>query len=123
MKFKLDNEFELIYLARSFTTLIIYRFFFYLNILFLKVLYQSVIQLAYIDKLLNDVHLKFRDLYKNVLNDRQYVHSICGTNYFDKEFNDVFQSLLMQAQQTNKLTQPKTMKTFTVICFCFSFFF
>uniref|UniRef100_A0A915LJS7 SRP54-type proteins GTP-binding domain-containing protein n=1 Tax=Meloidogyne javanica TaxID=6303 RepID=A0A915LJS7_MELJA len=43
IKYKMDNEFDLI----------------------LLIVYQSVVQLAYADKLLTEVHLRFRDLYKN----------------------------------------------------------
>ena len=33
----------------------------------LQVVYQSVVQLSYADKLLTEVNLRFRDMYKNVL--------------------------------------------------------
>jgi signal recognition particle receptor subunit alpha len=45
LKYRLDNEFDIVVL----------------------VVYQSVIQLAYADKLLSDVHIRFRDMYKNSL--------------------------------------------------------
>jgi signal recognition particle receptor subunit alpha len=45
LKYKLDNEFDLVFL----------------------VIYQSVIQMSYADKLLTEVNLRFRDMYKNVL--------------------------------------------------------
>jgi signal recognition particle receptor subunit alpha len=45
LKYKLDNEFELVYV----------------------VAYQKILQLAYIDKFLDDVQLEFRDKYKNDL--------------------------------------------------------
>lgn len=47
MQYKLDNEFELIFV----------------------VAYQKILQLAYVDKFLSDVHLEFRDKYKNELSD------------------------------------------------------
>lgn len=45
LKYKLDNEFELVFV----------------------VAYQKILQLAYIDKFLDDVQLEFRDKYKNEL--------------------------------------------------------
>ncbi|KAJ1369149.1 hypothetical protein KIN20_030551 [Parelaphostrongylus tenuis] len=53
IRFKLDNEFELV----------------------LVVIYQSALQLSYTDKLLSDVHRKFRDMYKNVLLNKQVFFS------------------------------------------------
>ncbi|KAI6243511.1 Signal recognition particle receptor subunit alpha-like protein [Aphelenchoides fujianensis] len=45
LKYRMDNEFDLVFL----------------------VVYQSVVQMSYADKLLTEVNLRFRDLYKNVL--------------------------------------------------------
>lgn len=49
MQYKLDNEFELIFV----------------------VAYQKILQLAYVDKFLSDIHLEFRDKYKNELFSRE----------------------------------------------------
>lgn len=61
LKYKLDNEFELVFV----------------------VAYQKILQLAYIDKFLDDIQLEFRDKYKNVLsrNPCSQVHNIlCEIN-------------------------------------------
>lgn len=50
MKYKLDNEFDLMFV----------------------VAYQKILQLSYVDKFLNDIHLEFRDKYKTDLQQRQY---------------------------------------------------
>jgi len=89
MQFKLDNEFELIFL----------------------VVYQSVIQLSYVDKLLSDVHREFRDQYKNVLDNRSSLYSLCGTDYFD-EFEKTFKSVYNNIQETTKNLPQKNMRTF-----------
>lgn len=50
LKYKLDNEFELVFV----------------------VAYQKILQLSYVDKLLNDIHLEFRDKYKTDLQEGLY---------------------------------------------------
>lgn len=50
LKYKLDNEFELVFV----------------------VAYQKILQLSYVDKFLNDIHLEFRDKYKTVLQEGLY---------------------------------------------------
>lgn len=50
LKYKLDNEFELVFV----------------------VAYQKILQLSYVDKFLDDIHLEFRDKYKDVLQSDQY---------------------------------------------------
>lgn len=45
LKYRLDNEFELV----------------------LVVAFQKILQLSYVDKFLDDIHLEFRDRYKNEL--------------------------------------------------------
>lgn len=50
LQYKLDNEFELVFV----------------------VAYQKILQLSYIDKFLNDVHLLFRDKYKDELKLSRY---------------------------------------------------
>jgi len=50
LKYKLDNEFELVFV----------------------VAYQKILQLSYVDKFLNDIHLEFRDRYKTDLQEGLY---------------------------------------------------
>lgn len=45
MKLRMDNEFEILFVA----------------------IYQKILQLSYVDKFLSDVHLEFRDKYKDPL--------------------------------------------------------
>lgn len=84
LKYKLDNEFELVFV----------------------VAYQKILQLSYVDKFLNDVHLEFRDKYKNDLQ-----HS---KHFQDFEFNDSFHAVLKAAEIWGKQQAriPKQMKTF-----------
>ncbi|CAG9538344.1 unnamed protein product [Cercopithifilaria johnstoni] len=88
IKYKLDNEFELVF----------------------TVVYQSAIQLAYTDQLLSDVHKKFRDMYKNVLSDNKSLFS--STNYTYRQFNDVFQRLYREAQILSTKQSDKVMRKF-----------
>jgi signal recognition particle receptor subunit alpha len=55
LKYKLDNEFELVFV----------------------VAYQKILQLSYVDKFLNDIHLEFRDKYKTDLHEGLYFQ-VCG---------------------------------------------
>lgn len=57
LKYKLDNEFELVFVAA----------------------YQKILQLSYVDKFIDDVHLAFRDKYKDELQNSQYfqVRFVC----------------------------------------------
>ncbi|XP_067011837.1 signal recognition particle receptor subunit alpha homolog isoform X2 [Anabrus simplex] len=84
LKYKLDNEFELVFV----------------------IAYQKILQLSYVDKFLNDIHLEFRDKYKNELQQ--------GNHFQDFEFSSTFQEVLKAAEiwgkQQAKL--PKQMKTF-----------
>ncbi|VDN50548.1 unnamed protein product [Dracunculus medinensis] len=66
MKYRLDNEFELI-------------------------VYQSAIQLSYGDQLLTDVHRKFRDMYKNVLSDNKLLFGY--TNRMFDGFREIYMEL------------------------------
>lgn len=50
LKYKLDNEFELVFV----------------------VAYQKILQLSYVDKLLDDIQLEFRDKFKNDLQNRRF---------------------------------------------------
>lgn len=70
------------------------------------VAYQKILQLSYVDKFLNDIHLEFRDKYKNELADGKY--------YQDFNFLDVYNATLKDAEGWSKLQakQPKQMRTF-----------
>lgn len=76
MQYKLDNEFELI----------------------LVVAYQKILQLAYVDKFLSDIHLEFRDKYKNELAERSF------RSYQQYEFMSEFNRILEAAEKWGKLT-------------------
>ncbi|XP_068687236.1 signal recognition particle receptor subunit alpha-like [Montipora capricornis] len=81
LKYKLDNEFELVFV----------------------VAFQKTLQLSYVDKLLNDIQLEFRDKYKDELEAgimRSY------------EFNDDFNRILREAELRSKSQAPIKMRTF-----------
>uniref|UniRef100_A0A1I7RXX7 SRP54 domain-containing protein n=2 Tax=Bursaphelenchus xylophilus TaxID=6326 RepID=A0A1I7RXX7_BURXY len=86
IKYKLDNEFDLVFL----------------------VVYQSVVQMSYADKLLTEVNLRFRDLYKNVLNtDAMLAKGPRTFSGFGKEFPKILERVeLENAKSGNK--KPKT---------------
>ena len=50
LKYKLDNEFELVFV----------------------VAYQRILQLSYVDKFLDDIQLEFRDKYKDDLQQKHH---------------------------------------------------
>ncbi|XP_052742267.1 signal recognition particle receptor subunit alpha homolog [Bicyclus anynana] len=84
LQYKLDNEFELVFV----------------------VAYQRILQLSYVDKFLNDVHLEFRDKYKNELQGGRYI--------MDFDFKTSFDNVLKQCEQWAKSQAklPKQMRTF-----------
>ncbi|CAH0726726.1 unnamed protein product, partial [Brenthis ino] len=84
LQYKLDNEFELVFV----------------------VAYQRILQLSYVDKFLNDIHLEFRDKYKNELEG--------GKHNMDFDFKTTFESVLKQCEQWAKTQAkiPKQMRTF-----------
>lgn len=84
LQYKLDNEFDLVFV----------------------VAYQKILQLSYVDKFLNDIHLEFRDKYKNDLISKRY--------FQDFEFTDVFNETQKAAEQWAKAQAkaPKSMRTF-----------
>eukprot|EP00794_Sanderia_malayensis_P011040 gene11040-12205_t len=80
LKYKLDNEFELVFVVG----------------------YQKNLQLAYVDKLLTDIQIEFRDKYRESLS----LGSTAPCN-----FDDDFQRLLKQTEEQHK-NKKTVMKTF-----------
>ncbi|EDV19604.1 uncharacterized protein TRIADDRAFT_33282 [Trichoplax adhaerens] len=83
LQYKLDNEFELVFV----------------------VAYQKIVQLLYIDKLISDVHLAFRDKYKDRLSTGTY-----RKFDFDVEYQTILKSVIEEHKV--KQAQPKKMRTF-----------
>jgi signal recognition particle receptor subunit alpha len=85
LQYKLDNEFELVFV----------------------VAFQKILKLSYVDKFLNAIHLEFRDKYKNILKN-------ATRNYYAFEFSDEFNRVVQESidweKTQNKL--PKQMKSF-----------
>lgn len=80
----MDNEFDLVFV----------------------VAYQKILQLSYVDKFLNDIHLEFRDKYKN---------DLVGSNYFQEyNFSDTYNDVLRMSEEWSKAKAkvPKQMKTY-----------
>merc|ERR1712098_217194 len=88
LKYKLDNEFELIFV----------------------VAYQNILQLSYVDKLLTDVQLEFRDRYKSSL----LSLSKGGlSNMSFSDFTSCYGSLVKKNEESSKkLQKEKKMRTF-----------
>lgn len=84
LKYKLDNEFELVFVAA----------------------YQKILQLSYVDKFIDDVHLAFRDKYKDELQNGRYFQVF--------SFVDTFKVLQAAAEEWSKAQAriPKQMRTF-----------
>ncbi|XP_073980947.1 signal recognition particle receptor alpha isoform X1 [Rhodnius prolixus] len=84
LKYKLDNEFELVFV----------------------VAYQKILQLSYVDKFLDDIHLEFRDKYKDDLQNRRH--------FLDFNFQGKFKSVLRECEEWGKTQAliPKQMRTF-----------
>ncbi|KAM9801334.1 signal recognition particle receptor subunit alpha [Neosynchiropus ocellatus] len=76
LKYKLDNEFELIFVVG----------------------FQKILTLTYVDKLINDIQLRFRDRYKNELEQKGALKLL--NNSFD--FGDDFKMLLREAEDSSK---------------------
>lgn len=82
MKYRLDNEFELVFV----------------------VAYQKFLQLSYVDKLLNDIQMEFRNRYKDDL--------VKNNLYFNVEgFRDIFMKRLKQSEESDK-NETRKMRTF-----------
>uniref|UniRef100_A0A1B6F339 SRP54-type proteins GTP-binding domain-containing protein n=1 Tax=Cuerna arida TaxID=1464854 RepID=A0A1B6F339_9HEMI len=84
LQYKLDNEFELVFV----------------------VAYQKILQLSYVDKFLDDIHLEFRDKYKDDLRNGRYFQEF--------EFSSNYSDVLQAAEQWSKKQAriPKQMRTF-----------
>ncbi|XP_029302155.1 signal recognition particle receptor subunit alpha isoform X2 [Cottoperca gobio] len=87
LKYKLDNEFELIFVVG----------------------FQKILTLTYVDKFIDDVQLHFRDRYKNELEQKGPLKLI--QNNF--EFEDDFKILLRDAEESSKARSHAQMRTFT----------
>lgn len=79
MQYKLDNEFELIFV----------------------VAFQKILQLAYVDKFLSDIHLEFRDKYKNEL------ASHANRSFEKYDFLSEFNHILEEAEKWGKKNTEK----------------
>ncbi|KAI6171075.1 Signal recognition particle receptor subunit alpha-like protein [Aphelenchoides bicaudatus] len=87
LKYKLDNEFDLIFL----------------------VVYQSVVQMSYADKLLTEVNLRFRDMYKNVLGtEAVFLKGPKMFKSFEKDFNKIVDVLKTESNNA----EPKKPRTY-----------
>ncbi|TRY88085.1 hypothetical protein DNTS_024145 [Danionella cerebrum] len=86
LKYKLDNEFELVFVVG----------------------FQKNLTLKYVDKFIDDVQLHFRDRYKNELEQRGALKFLL--NNF--EFGDDFHSLLREAEDSSKAKAPIRMRTY-----------
>lgn len=85
LQYKLDNEFDLVFV----------------------VAYQKILKLSYVDKLLNDVHLEFRGRYKNQLKNQQWLEDYRG-------FDDCYRGILNAVEQwgLKQAKIPKQIRTF-----------
>uniref|UniRef100_A0A671V8A8 SRP receptor subunit alpha n=1 Tax=Sparus aurata TaxID=8175 RepID=A0A671V8A8_SPAAU len=86
LKYKLDNEFELIFVVG----------------------FQKILTLTYVDKFIDDVQLHFRDRYKNELEQKGALKHL----NFNYEFEDDFTMLLREAEDSSKARGPASMRTF-----------
>uniref|UniRef100_A0A667X9C9 SRP receptor subunit alpha n=1 Tax=Myripristis murdjan TaxID=586833 RepID=A0A667X9C9_9TELE len=87
LKYKLDNEFELVFVVG----------------------FQKILTLTYVDKFIDDVQLHFRDRYKNELEQKGAL-KLLNNNF---EFEDDFKTLLRDAEDSSKARGPVSMRTFT----------
>ncbi|XP_045929386.1 signal recognition particle receptor subunit alpha [Micropterus dolomieu] len=86
LKYKLDNEFELIFVVG----------------------FQKILTLTYVDKFIDDVQLHFRDRYKNEL-EQKGAMKLLNNNF---EFEDDFKKLLRETEESSKARSPTLMRTF-----------
>lgn len=94
LQYLMDNEFELVYVVG----------------------YQKILKLGYVDKLLSEIQLQFRDKYRQQFDDgylRKNIRSIKAT--YQRPFEPVFRATLMEVEQNDKNEQQQQrlqMKTF-----------
>uniref|UniRef100_A0AAR2JEB9 SRP54-type proteins GTP-binding domain-containing protein n=1 Tax=Pygocentrus nattereri TaxID=42514 RepID=A0AAR2JEB9_PYGNA len=86
LKYKLDNEFELVFVVG----------------------FQKILTLTYVDKFIDDVQLHFRDRYKNELGQKGALKFL--VNHF--EFEDDFSRLLREAEGGSIARPQKPMRTY-----------
>ncbi|KAL7878860.1 hypothetical protein AOLI_G00098340 [Acnodon oligacanthus] len=86
LKYKLDNEFELVFVVG----------------------FQKILTLTYVDKFIDDVQLHFRDRYKNELGQKGALKFLI--NRF--EFEDDFSRLLREAEGGSIARPQKPMRTY-----------
>nr|XP_020768370.1 signal recognition particle receptor subunit alpha isoform X2 [Odocoileus virginianus texanus] len=86
LKYKLDNQFELVFVVG----------------------FQKILTLTYVDKLIDDVHRLFRDKYRTEIQQQSALSLLNGT--FD--FQNDFLRLLREAEESSKIRAPTTMKKF-----------
>ncbi|XP_064595569.1 signal recognition particle receptor subunit alpha-like [Liolophura sinensis] len=84
LKYKLDNEFELVFV----------------------VAYQKILQLSYVDKFLSDIQMEFRNKYKDDLQQGKVSRQFD----FDIEFSNILRAVEESSRQ--QAQKPKKMKTF-----------
>ena len=81
LQYKLDNEFELVFV----------------------VAYQNILKLSYVDKFLNEIQLRFRDKYKREIQSGQLNHDF-------SRFSEDFKEILKECEEEARLllkNQPK----------------
>lgn len=87
LKYKLDNEFELVFVVG----------------------FQKILTLTYVDKFLDEVQLHFRDRYKNELEQKGALKLLNNTFDFQEDFN----FLLRDAEESSKAkSRGRGMRTF-----------
>ncbi|OCT72375.1 signal recognition particle receptor subunit alpha [Xenopus laevis] len=86
LKYKLDNQFELVFVVG----------------------YQKILTLTYVDKLIDDVHKVFRDKYRNQIQQNGTLGLLNGSF----EFQDDFHTILREVEESGKARAPQAMKTF-----------
>ncbi|KAM9481126.1 signal recognition particle receptor subunit alpha isoform 1-T1 [Clarias gariepinus] len=87
LKYKLDNEFELVFVVG----------------------FQKILTLTYVDKLIDDVQLYFRDRYKNELEQQDALKFLTNCFKFDEDF-----FRLLRLVEAESIAKPqKAMKTYS----------
>merc|ERR1712062_230716 len=87
LEYKMDNEFELVCVVG----------------------YQNFQKISYIDRLLNEIMIRFRDMYKNQLDDG----FLALTNTDFSKFGDLFQLVLKKIENEARHQKPNKPRTFS----------